>query len=146
MNGAFSNTLMKQGAESITRPYVPGSYTIDIKWDSAVNSSLTLKFVDKNGNAFNPKRGEILKRPNGATWLQTFDTYTIKPELFDDRMEFYIAQLPFRCKAQATASTYTIALRRMPSLMIIRPATGTTPTRASFSACTNGVITPLQSR
>lgn len=95
MNGAFSNTLMKQGAESVTRPYVPGSYKIDIKWDSAVNTTLTLKFVDKNGNAFNPKRGEILRRPNGSAWLQTFETYTIKPELFDDRMEFFIAQMPF---------------------------------------------------
>lgn len=63
-------------------------------------NKVILKIVDKNGVPFNPNAGEILRRPNGGVnpippYLQTLQDYSLKTEVFDDRMEFTFGVLPF---------------------------------------------------
>ncbi len=95
MNGAYSNPLMKQGQESVTKGQGAESYSIDIQRVPSDDFNITLRFLDKHGNAFNPKRGEVLKRPSGTSFLQTFETYTVKPDLFDDKLVYTVFQTPF---------------------------------------------------
>jgi len=62
------------------------------------DNKVVVKIVDKNGVPFNPKKGEIARRPNSGTaggYLQTMQDYSISTTLFDDRMEFVYGVLPF---------------------------------------------------
>lgn len=61
---------------------------------------VAVKFVDKNGVAFNPSAGEIQRRPNTGNnptppFLQTLQDYSLKTTLFNDRMEFSYGVTPF---------------------------------------------------
>jgi hypothetical protein len=63
-------------------------------------NKVTLKFLDKNNTPFNPLAGEIQRRPNTGTnptppFLQTLQDYSLKTELFSDRMEFTYGTVPF---------------------------------------------------
>ncbi|MEO8568303.1 MAG: hypothetical protein ABI419_04185, partial [Ginsengibacter sp.] len=63
-------------------------------------NKVILKIVDKNGIPFNPNAGEIIRRPNGGVnpippYLQTLQDYSLKTDVFDDRMEFTFGVLPF---------------------------------------------------
>lgn len=107
LNGSNTNTLFRQGDESKSQASVAPLVTIT--HDPAGENKLTLRFIDKNGAAFNPLKGEISRRPSGDTYLQTFDLYTIKPQLFEDRMEFFIPQFPF--PAQSAGNGFNIYYR-----------------------------------
>lgn len=63
-------------------------------------NKIIVKMVDKNGVPFNPAAGEIQRRPNTGNnpippYLQTLQDYSLKTELFDDRMEFTYGVNPF---------------------------------------------------
>lgn len=84
------NRLFKVGDESQVRTIAVPVVTVTRSADSP--NMVVLKFVDKNGVPFNPKAGEIVRRPG----LQIMADYALKPvQYFDDRMEFSFGLLPF---------------------------------------------------
>ena len=73
---------------------------VDIQRTSDAPNKVIVKMVDKNGVPFNPEGGEIARRPNTGNnpippFLQTLQDYSLKSELFSDRMEFSYGTIPF---------------------------------------------------
>lgn len=73
---------------------------VSIQRTADAPDKVIVKMTDKNGVPFNPKSGEIIRRPNTGNnpvppFLQTLQDYSLKTELFDDRMEFTYGVVPF---------------------------------------------------
>ncbi|HEY6083421.1 MAG TPA: hypothetical protein VIU45_08190 [Chitinophagaceae bacterium] len=72
---------------------------------------IIVKFVDKMGTAFNPKAGEIIKRPYPGNnppqpYLQTMDDYAIKHVYTDTSMDFYYPVVPFPVRSLGNGYNY----------------------------------------
>ena len=73
---------------------------VDIQRTGDAPNKVIVKMVDKNGVPFNPEGGEIVRRPAAGNnpippFLQTLQDYSLKTELFNDRMEFSYGTIPF---------------------------------------------------
>lgn len=93
-----STVAMKVGAETTTKSIPSNASHIKVKRVSESGDKVIVRIVDKNGNAFNPNKGEIARRPNSGTqavFLQTMQDYSLSTALFDDRMEFQFGVVPF---------------------------------------------------
>ncbi|WP_343563173.1 hypothetical protein [Sphingobacterium sp.] len=93
-----STVAMKVGAETTTKSIPSNASHIKVTYLGSGENKVVVKIVDKNGVPFNPKKGEIARRPNSGTaggYLQTMQDYSISTTLFDDRMEFVYGVLPF---------------------------------------------------
>ena len=69
----------------------------------------TWKLLILNGVAFNPKAGEIGRRPVAGTaggFLQTMQDYALSYEAFDDRMEFVYGVNPFPLSSLGNGYNY----------------------------------------
>ncbi len=93
-----STVAMKVGDETTTKT-IPSDYSHQIvTFISDQENKIIVRFLDKNGNLFNPKEGEIARRPNAGTiggYLQTMQDYSLSTTLYDDRMEFIYGVVPF---------------------------------------------------
>lgn len=102
-----STVAMKVGAETTTKPMPAGSVEVT-KINEDVNKVI-VRIVDKNGVSFNPKAGEIGRRPvsgTGGGWLQTMQDYSVSTVLFDDRMEFVYGTLAFPLSSLGNGFNY----------------------------------------
>lgn len=93
-----STTAMKVGAETTTKSIPSNADHIKVTALDTIGNKITVRFLDKNGVPFNPKAGEIERRPNSGTaggFLQTMQDYAMTTALFDDRIEFTYGVMPF---------------------------------------------------
>lgn len=86
--------MIKVGNES-SGTSVFSNIVVEVARTADKPDKVILKIVDKNGVPFNPKAGEIQRRPSGTTFLQTLQDYSLKTDVFDDRMEFTYGTSPF---------------------------------------------------
>ncbi len=93
--------MIKVGNESVGTSLTSAN-DVEVLIDRTGNSpnKVTVKMVDKNGIPFNPQAGEIARRPNTGNnpvppFLQTLQDYSLKTQLFNDRMEFSYGTIPF---------------------------------------------------
>ena len=104
-----STVAMKVGAEGTTKVITSGVEHIRVTRTSETGDKVIVKIVDKNGNAFNPNKGEIARRPNSGNtpgFLQTMQDYAISTQLFDDRMEFAFGVVPFPLNSLGNGFNY----------------------------------------
>jgi hypothetical protein len=93
--------MIKVGNESVGANLTSSNdVEVDIQRTADAPNKVIVKMIDKNGVPFNPKAGEIIRRPNTGNnpvppYLQTLQDYSLKTELFDDRMEFSYGVTPF---------------------------------------------------
>ena len=90
--------MIQVGNESVGTSLLTPIVTVDRTADEP--NKIIVKIVDKNEVPFNPLAGEIIRRPNTGNnpvppFLQTLQDYSLKTDLFDDRMEFTYGVLPF---------------------------------------------------
>lgn len=93
-----STTAMKVGDETVTKSISNNANHIKVTALDTIGNKITVRFLDKNGIPFNPKAGEIERRPNSGTgggYLQTMTDYAMKTTLFDDRIEFTYGVISF---------------------------------------------------
>lgn len=104
-----STVAMKVGAEGTTKS-IPSTNEHQVtKRISEEGNKVIVRIVDKNGTPFNPKAGEIARRPNSGTqggFLQTMQDYSIETQLFDDRMEFTYGVVPFPLNSLGNGFNY----------------------------------------
>ena len=91
--------MIKVGNEAVGTSVLT-NVIVNVERTADKPNKVIVKIVDKNGIAFNPKAGEIIRRPNAGNnpvppYLQTLQDYSLKTDLFDDRMEFTYGTLPF---------------------------------------------------
>ncbi len=104
--------MIQVGNESVgTSVFSP---IVNVERTAESPNIIIVKIVDKNGVPFNPKAGEIIRRPNTGNnpippFLQTLQDYSLKTDLFDDRMEFTYGVLPF--PLQSLGNGYNIYYR-----------------------------------
>jgi hypothetical protein len=96
--GTTEETLFMVGNESVTHTAAKPILTVTRVADSP--NVVILKMVDKNGVPFDPKTGEIGKRPNSGLnpdppYLECFENYTASYTYTDTAMLFYYATVPF---------------------------------------------------
>lgn len=102
-----STVAMKVGAEGTTKTLPAGR--VEVAKINEDVKKIIVRIVDKNGVPFNPKAGEIARRPVSGTaggWLQTMQDYSISTELFDDRMEFVYGANPFPLNSLGNGFNY----------------------------------------
>lgn len=93
-----STVAMKVGAETTTKSISSDASHIKVEKLDAKENKIIVRIVDKNGQPFNPKAGEVDRRPLAGTavgFLQTMQDYSLTTTLFDDRMEFTYGVVPF---------------------------------------------------
>lgn len=93
-----STVAMKVGEESTTKSIPSNDSHQKVTRVSDKEDRIILRIKDKNGNVFNPKKGEIGKRPRSGTeggYLQTLQDYSLSTTLYDDRIEFTYGVVPF---------------------------------------------------
>lgn len=91
--------MIKVGNES-QGTSLTGDAEVAVERTADAPNKVIVKIVDKNDVPFNPNAGEIIRRPNTGNnpippFLQTLQDYSLKTDLFDDRMEFTYGVLPF---------------------------------------------------
>ncbi|HTJ10993.1 MAG TPA: hypothetical protein VL547_03175 [Dinghuibacter sp.] len=96
--GTTYDKLFKVGNESVTANAANPIITIQYLADSP--NLIVLKMIDKNGTPFDPKKGEIVQRPNSGVnpippYLQCFENYTNSYTYTDTAMLFQYALTPF---------------------------------------------------
>lgn len=96
--GSVYDHLFMVGNESVTQTAAAPIVTIVHVNDSP--NVIVLKMIDKNGVPFDPKTGEIVKRPNTGLnpdplYLECFENYTNTYTYTDTAMLFYYALTPF---------------------------------------------------
>ena len=96
--GTQYDHLFQVGNESVTGTAAAPTLTITRDGDSP--NTVTIKILDKNGVPFNPKAGEIVRRPNtgvnpNPAYLQTMQDYALSYALTDNTMVFTYAFTPF---------------------------------------------------
>ena len=102
-----STVAMKVGEESTTKLLPNGGIEVNRIGDD--EDKIIVRIVDENGVPFNPKAGEIGRRPASGTaggWLQTMQDYSISYEIFDDRMEFVYGVVPFPLSSLGNGFNY----------------------------------------
>ena len=93
--------MIKVGNEAVgTNLTSTNDVEVDIQRTQDAPNKVIVKMVDRNGVVFNPQGGEIERRPNTGNnpvppFLQTLQDYSLKSELFSDRMEFSYGTIPF---------------------------------------------------
>lgn len=93
-----STVAMKVGAETTTKSISSNASHIKVEKLAAKENKIIVRIVDKDGEPFNPKAGEVDRRPLSGTavgFLQTMQDYALTTTLFDDRMEFTYGVVPF---------------------------------------------------
>ena len=86
------------GDETKSKSIPSGAEHIKVTQLSKQGNKITVRFLDKNGAIFNPKKGEIVRRPQSGTaggYLQTMQDYAVGTVLYDDRIEFTYGVVPF---------------------------------------------------
>lgn len=96
--GTQYDKLFKVGNESVTK--TAGTPILTITRVADTPNIVTVKFIDKNGIPFNPKKGEIQRRPNTGVnptpaYLQTLQDYSISYTTTDNAMIFRFPFTPF---------------------------------------------------
>ncbi|WP_257666797.1 DUF5007 domain-containing protein [Parapedobacter tibetensis] len=102
-----STVAMKVGEESTTKLLPAGGIEVNRIGDD--EDKIIVRIVDKNGVPFNPAAGEIARRPasgTGGGWLQTMQDYALSYEVFEDRMEFDYAVVPFPLNSLGNGFNY----------------------------------------
>jgi hypothetical protein len=95
--GSVYDRLFKVGNESVVKSAKNPSFSVTRVADSP--NLVIFKLLDKNGVPFNPKKGEIVKRPNSGLnpnppFLQNFQDYTHSYIATDTAMVFPFAFTP----------------------------------------------------
>lgn len=101
-----TTVAMKVGEETSTILLSPGRVKVERIGEE---DKIIVKIVDKNGNTFNPKKGEVARRPQPGTtegWLQTMQDYSLETTLHDDRMEFIYGVVPFPLNSLGNGFNY----------------------------------------
>src|SRR6185312_11814269 len=96
--GTQYDRLFKVGNESVTK--LAGVPTLTITRVADTPNTVTVQFLDKNGVYFNPKNGEVQRRPNtglnpNPPYLQTLQDYSISYTVTDNAMIFKFPFTPF---------------------------------------------------
>jgi len=105
-----STVAMMVGAETTTRAIPSNNSHIRVE-RLGDGDKIIVRIVDKDGVPFNPRKGEIARRPLSGTaigFLQTLQDYTFSTELLDDRMEFAYPSpvLPFPLSSLGNGFNY----------------------------------------
>lgn len=101
-----TTVAMKVGDEASTILLSPGRVEVERVGEE---DKIIVKIVDRNGNPFNPKEGEIARRPQPGTtegWLQTMQDYSLEHTLYDDKMEFVYGVVPFPLNSLGNGYNY----------------------------------------
>jgi len=96
--GTQYDKLFEVGNESVTK--TAGLPTLTITRVADTPNIVTLKFLDKNGTPFDPKKGEVQRRPGTGVnpnppYLQTLQDYAIAYHVTDQAMIFQFPFTPF---------------------------------------------------
>lgn len=96
--GTQYDKLFQVGNESVSK--LAGTPTLTITRVADTPNTVTVKFLDKNGTSFDPKKGEVQRRPNtginpSPAYLQTLQDYSIAYLATDDAMIFKFPFTPF---------------------------------------------------
>ncbi len=91
--GTQYDKLFEVGKESVVKTAKLPILTI-VRTGNTPNT-VTVQFEDKNGAFFDPSKGEIVRRPSGATYLQTLQDYAIAYTVTDNAMIFQYPFTPF---------------------------------------------------
>jgi len=96
--GTQYDKLFKVGNESVSKLAKTPILTVTRVADTP--NIVTVQFVDKNGVFFDPKKGEIQRRPNtgvnpNPAYLQTLQDYSISYNVTDNAMIFHFPFTPF---------------------------------------------------
>ncbi|MGZ3751029.1 MAG: hypothetical protein ACXVJN_03160 [Mucilaginibacter sp.] len=96
--GTQYNKLFKVGNEGVSKLAKTPILTITRVADTP--NIVTVQFLDKNGAYFDPKKGEIQRRPNtglnpNPAYLQTLQDYSIAYSTTDNAMVFKFPFTPF---------------------------------------------------
>lgn len=96
--GTQYDKLYEVGNENVSKLAVTPTLTITRVADTP--NIVTVKFLDKNGTPFDPKKGEIQRRPNTGfnptpPYLQTLQDYSIAYHVTDNAMIFQFPFTPF---------------------------------------------------
>jgi hypothetical protein len=96
--GTQYDKLFQVGNESVAK--TAGNPTLTITRVADTPNIVTVKFLDKNGTPFDPKKGEVQRRPNtgvnpNPAYLQTLQDYAIAYTVTDDAMIFKFPFTPF---------------------------------------------------
>jgi hypothetical protein len=96
---ATSEAIIKVGNESSSVAFGSAFETVQVEKVADDPWVIHVKIVDKNGVPFNPKNGEIVKRPNlglnpNPPFLQNLQSYTLSYNPTDTEMEFPYAVAP----------------------------------------------------
>ena len=104
-----STVAMKVGEETKTKT-IPSNASHQVtKRISETGNKIIVRFLDQNGTPFNPKAGELARRPNSGNqggFLQTMQDYALETHLFDDRMEFDFGVVPFPLNSLGNGFNY----------------------------------------
>ena len=97
--GATSESITVVGNESSTIGLGSAPETVEVEKVGDDPWVIHVKVVDKNGVPFNPKNGEIIKRPNSGLnpnppFLQNLQAYTLSYIATDTEMQFPYAVVP----------------------------------------------------
>lgn len=104
--------MIKVGDENVgTNLTSSNDIEVEVNRVADAPNKVVVKFVDKNGVAFNPKAGEIIRRPYPGNnppqpFLQTLQDYSLSTELFNDRMEFTYGVVPFPLSSLGNGYNY----------------------------------------
>ncbi|KKO91222.1 MULTISPECIES: hypothetical protein [Sphingobacterium] len=93
-----STSAIMVGDETKSKSIPSNASHIKVTQLSKQGNKITVRFLDKNGAVFNPKKGEITRRPQSGTaggYLQTMQDYAVGTVLYDDRIEFTYGVVPF---------------------------------------------------
>jgi len=93
-----STTAIMVGDETKSKSIPSNANHIKITQLSKQGNKIIVRFLDKNGMPFNPKKGEVVRRPQSgvdAGYLQTAQDFSMNTVLFDDRIEFTYGVIPF---------------------------------------------------
>lgn len=96
--GTQYDKLFKVGNENISK--LARTPTLTITRVADTPNIVTVKYLDKNGVPFDPKKGEVQRRPNTGVnpvppYLQTLQDYSLGYTATDDAMIFQFAFTPF---------------------------------------------------
>lgn len=89
---------VKKGNENITKLITSEDDQIKVTRISENENKVILRFLDKNGALFNPKKGEVIKRAKSGLeeeYLTTLEDYSLLTTVYDDRIEYNYEILPF---------------------------------------------------
>ncbi|MGE8292175.1 MAG: hypothetical protein ACN6ON_10865 [Sphingobacterium sp.] len=98
MPAVRSTAAIMVGDETKSKSIPSNASHIKVTQLSKKGNKVIVRFLDKNGVPFNPKKGEVARRPltgSDGGYLQTMQDYSIGTVLYDDRIEFTYGVMPF---------------------------------------------------